>query len=280
MLGDIAHYYYSDKPFQPFISAPVLRQQDSLLLAPQNITKTHNAFLDKIFVHFPDALLTGISYRSFSYDEFIAVAMIFPSDIQENETGRYGLSLTLGVLIKRNIFEQLKGIAGWYFDNLFQFFDQTFQTDLLGEQGANLFIQKLQNSENSQFFKENLREFEKRLASFSPEFNVSSRYRFQFVKSFFRNFNGQFKRNQNQRKMLPRYVICSVNIDSRQLLTKFYLSELENFSHMSMVHNLDENHLDFYTDRTVISFELDQLPSDFSFAAMHEIENRKMLCLY
>lgn len=96
--------YYNDDisqnlTFLPFLVAHLDFGQDSIIIAPNSISESHDPFINKIYYHVNGINLTNIAIRAFIFESKLCLALIFPTGLTDRG-GRSRLFISCGFLIK------------------------------------------------------------------------------------------------------------------------------------------------------------------------------------
>jgi hypothetical protein len=100
--------YYDERlerglPFVPFMVAPLERFQDTLIVGPQAVGKSHDEFIDRLYQQIRNSNLKGMGLRAFVFRSRICVAVLLPTPLSD-EAGRAGLPISLGFFTRGTAF--------------------------------------------------------------------------------------------------------------------------------------------------------------------------------
>src|ERR1044071_596882 len=132
MLSDLAIYYEDhEHPILPFLIAPVLDQQDTLIIGPRNAAAEHDRFLSECFSRMPVSLEL-VYLRVFIYQSRVAIILVLPTRVEEESSKRSGLVLTLGALIEKRLFKEYESPSSRYFERFVNLINSFLDVDLFG----------------------------------------------------------------------------------------------------------------------------------------------------
>jgi len=121
------HYYKlkskEEFPLLPFLAAPYKQFQQSLIIAPANITPRHDQFISELYKHTSNRTFSTYAIRLFKFESMLSVAFLFPSEVKD-ESGRGGSLVSLGFLVADHRFVGLHKVLSAYFDKLIEIINQ------------------------------------------------------------------------------------------------------------------------------------------------------------
>ena len=140
--------YFDDKlgelPIMPFLVASLQNSQDTLLFAPQDVSDSHDRFIDQLYRDIGYDQKTALSIRCFLFNKMISLALLFPTELRD-EGGRAGLTVSIGLLLRGNVFTlQSKAVLN-YLKVYLNLLNRTFDLSL-PQSGADRFLEKIRSA--------------------------------------------------------------------------------------------------------------------------------------
>lgn len=143
-------YDGSNELRMPFIVAPYFKSQDSLIIYPESLKKDEQDFIANISEGINSNQLTGQYICVFedvvTSSKKIVVTLVIPTNVAEEGSGRYGLNLTLGLLINPVAFARYDSPISNFFELFIKKLNRLFEIDIL-DGGADDLIQKINNKD-------------------------------------------------------------------------------------------------------------------------------------
>jgi hypothetical protein len=268
----ICHTYVDEHLFCPFISAPVLQSQDTLIWGSQELMSRHRDLLDKIFSETPNNL-NVICMKGFQYGKYIAIAIIIPTRVRELASGRYGLNISIGVLVDKSVFTHYVSPISWYLNDLINELNSSFDINLL-EGGADRLVELLQNSENHPDIEHKISYVEKKLMqrisilpskvptkipfNLEAAFNFFKRLTLEIV-----NFSGRkLWRKGCKISRLPEIIACNSRLNVRYLFSTLCFTEFDEYYRNDTEVN-KANHQIIYLYSDALPHDLDRFSDTF-----------------
>lgn len=147
-MTNIRNHYQNDKSqsILPFVIAPLPKEQDSFIIAPQSLTRDEPHFIDSVFEGSHNTLLKTLCLRVFEYKNKVVITLIIPTDVPEEGSERLGLNLTLGALIDQLVFTQYVEPSANFFQYFISIINDKFDVDIL-QNGAKVIIERIKNND-------------------------------------------------------------------------------------------------------------------------------------
>lgn len=132
-------FLYDDRQFalSAFIVASLPHQQDTIVLGPQRLAEVSSKFTDALYRGLND-LPPGPTYRVFSFEERICLAIVNPTDVPDDE-GRSGTTLSLGISVDQGSTLD-PSIVSRYLDVFLDTVNRAFGVDVLHGGAKDLLI--------------------------------------------------------------------------------------------------------------------------------------------
>ena len=111
-------YHNNEQDFiLPYIIAPIATLQDTIILGSEIIKNSESHFIGEIDA---EISIGDMFTRAVKYKDFFNLYITFSTACEEKNTGRRGLKLTIGFLIKNEILEKInvKGLFEYFIDKL------------------------------------------------------------------------------------------------------------------------------------------------------------------
>jgi hypothetical protein len=269
MLNELQLYY----PVQtirilPFVVAPILQHQDSLIIAPKNITGNHDEFVNRIYERTPDAKLGYVYLRAFHFNaNYVVVMITFPSSVKEYQTNRTGLVFTIGAMIEKTMFRDYDKPSSTFFNLFFSLFPAIFDIDLFRD-GANKLLNLLNNPKSSTIQNNEFSKLLDVLLNDTLLLRKASRFRFAF--NIFRS---------KRIKTIPRIILHSEDFNT-EAFARFFLFEIDNLLSSARFTKIDIDSQYFHDGRDINLIKLDFLPKGLRKVELKTFNRQKCIYIY
>jgi hypothetical protein len=240
MLSDLTTYYQDHgNPVSPFLIAPVLEQQDTLIFGPGDVASEHDRFLNECFRRMPLSLRGFLYLRVFTYKSRIAIIMVLPTSVEEQSSKRTGLVLTLGALVEKRVFKEHHWPSSSYFDRFIYFINSFFDVDLL-RNGADEIVSQINNeSYHSELTSKFSLVLEQLLISGARLRPRKIWQRVLPTKAWVRKVLEPPRHlpTRQQPRDLPKVILCN-RLDPKAI-TQLFLREIDRYLRRSHIKNID-----------------------------------------
>lgn len=267
MLGELAIYYDDVSPILPFVVAPIFRQQDSLIIAPQSVAKAHDEFVNQIYSGIANVKLPSIYIRALDFKSHVLIVVVFPSNIKEYETNRSGLALTLGALFEKRLFRDLQTPASAYFDLYISQFNRILGVDLY-QKGADDILEALKDPSSYAQLKERFEILLDYLLG--GTFVISRKSSWKMPRMF---------KIRTQRSSVPRMILFSHRISPREFVGLF-LSDIDRYLDGSGSLKVGVATEHYFNERAISLVRVNGLPNDISRIELTKCGSRSYIHIY
>jgi hypothetical protein len=261
MISDLAIYYEDHgNSVSPFLIAPVLEQQDTLIIGPRNVASEHDRFLNECFRKMPRSLGGFLYLRVFTYKSRVAIILVLPTCVEEESSKRTGLALTLGALVDKRVFKDHHKPSSYYFHRFVHLVNSFLKVDLFAN-GADEIVRQINNeSRHSELrFKFSL-VLDSLLISSARLSPRNLRQRLMPRPAWIRGVSELPWRALTKRepKTLPKVILCS-HLDSKPV-TQLFLWEIDRYLSNSHIRNIDVANQASSGGRSIEFIPLERLP--------------------
>ena len=222
MLSDIVSYYEHNVPMMPFVSAPISGHQDTLIIAHQDIAKHDKYFLNQLFDTISVKKIQSICIRVFNYNHHIVIAIIFPTSVKEDETGRSGLVFSIGIMIGKKNINLLNNSTCLYFNTFISLINKIFEVNIL-EHGADEILIKIKEFDNNVSLSKQFLLLKNILVEISNFFVVSDNiisWQKRKIMDFF---------SKKDIFSLPKVIIYNKKMSKIEIIIEHVLSNIERY---------------------------------------------------
>ena len=282
MLSDLAIYYEDDgHPVAPFLIAPVLEQQDTLIVGPRNVASQHDRFLSESFRRMPLSLRGSLYLRVFTYQARIAIILVLPTGVEEESSQRTGLVLTMGALVEKRVFKEYYLPISHYFRRFIHSVNSHFDVDLFGN-GADEIVSQINNERFHAVLRSRFLLILNDLLMFSARLRPRKLWQKLLPKkAWIRGISKLPQRmfTEQHPKGLPKVILCN-HLDPAST-TQLFFWEIDRYLHSFHIRNIDVANQGSSGGKSIdfISLELPQLEG-VSDLALAKFNRRKFLKLY
>lgn len=260
---DRNYLYYPDEECQilPFIIAPIGEYQDTLILAPQSISKIHDQFIRIIYSPIANENIESIYSRAFNYKSSLCITISFPTKVKD-EANRLGMIFTIGCLINQNVFSNHHSVSRTYINLMILLINNLFNINLLND-GANSLLTILEGEIN----------IRKHLLIIKDVLLISS---FAIKKTKTSIFKFSLKK---EKRTIPKAILYPPSLELKKYIDLF-LNEIDSIFEESYNQKLDINTNGKKVTDFISLIPIKNIPVEITSAKIKKIEKEKYICLY